>query len=130
MWCDLLDVNQNMFRFAGDVVIMLHEGRWMELPGSTVIERWPYASDLLTPLEIASAMGLPKTMPTLTALAAYPLTNGLMYPVSRHMFEFNYQQPTTLEGTVHAGGEVIFQKHRRAHCGERGRNHRNQRRTG
>ena len=113
MWCDLVNVNQNLFRFSGDVVIMLHEGRWIELPGSTVIERWPYASDLLTPLEIASAMGLPKTMPTSTAIAAYPLSNGLMYPVGRHMFEFVYQQPESLTGNVRAEGEAIIRKHNR-----------------
>lgn len=108
MWCDLVDVNQNLFRFCGDVVIMLHDGHWIEFPGSTVIKRWPYGLDVMTPVEIASTMGLAKTMPTATALAAYLLTNGLMYPVSQHMFEFNYQQPPPLADTVRKDRDLVI----------------------
>lgn len=58
MWCDLIDPNHNIFRYNGEGVLMLHDGHWLELPGTSVVERWPYGSDLLTPLEHVTRMDL------------------------------------------------------------------------
>ena len=93
-----------MFRFEDGSILMLHEGTWLELPGSSIIEKWPYGSELLTPVEIASRMELGGTMPSINSLAGYPFNNHLMYPLSHHMFEFSYNPLPAIERTLKRSG--------------------------
>ena len=55
-WCDLLDHNQNLYYFCGDTVKIFHKGLWTKLPGTAIVDRWPFGSDLSTPEEMVAQL--------------------------------------------------------------------------
>ena len=57
-WCDLLDRDQNLYYFCGDTVKIFHKGLWTKLPGTAIVDRWPFGSDLSTPQEMVAQLGL------------------------------------------------------------------------
>lgn len=99
---------------------MYHNDQWNQLPGSSVIERWPYGDDLLTPLQISTEMGLGQTMPTSASLEAHELNRRLLYPIARHIFDFQYSVGLPPSRDVLTTGEYVIRRHRH----ERGRERR------
>lgn len=65
-WRDLLDADQNLFRFDGkNVEILCHsETSWKKLSGSCLIPRWPWGDELITPQEMVTRLAMGKVMPT------------------------------------------------------------------
>ena len=118
LWCDLIDSHQNIFRFLDDTASMYHNGKWNDLPGQAVIDRWPFGGDLLTPKEIVVSMGLGKTMPTVANLETYVLGRKLLYPSAQHSIEFEYNSDPPPPGNrVVSTGQYVIRRHRH----ERGR---------
>lgn len=65
-WRDLVDADQNIFRFDGkNVEIMSHsETSWRKLSSSCLIPRWPWGDELISPQEIVTRLSMGKVMPT------------------------------------------------------------------
>lgn len=112
MWCDLIDPEQNLFRYDGEDILMLHNDQWVELPGRSVVERWPYASDLMTPIQITERMGLGSAMPTSTTMETYRLSRELLYPRGRQTLDFEYNHAAAIGADMVREGEEVIRNHR------------------